>query len=67
MYEGVSYEIGKQRAREQQAKGIDNPDGFRQILLNAVLMRDALREQAKDGNLEEALVKHLDGYLSCWD
>lgn len=65
--EGVSYEIGVARAREKQAQGIADPVVFRKILLDAVALRDALRESAENGNLEEALVNHLNGFLSVWD
>lgn len=65
--EGVSYEIGVQRAREKQAQGIVDPVAWKKILLDAVVLRDALRESAENGNLEEALVDHLNGFLSVWD
>jgi hypothetical protein len=67
MAEGVSYEIGVQRAREKQAERGNNPTDIRQLLLDCVAIRDAMRATAKDGNLEETLANHLDGFLSVWD
>lgn len=67
MIEGVSHEIGVQRAREKQAQGIADPVEWQQTLLKCAEMRDALRMHAENGNLEEALANHLDGFLSAWD
>lgn len=81
MIAGLNYAQGKRHAQKQQAQGMKpttivpfvvegreaSSVPLADVLLVAVQLRDGLRQTENRSEIEDAMMEHLDGWLSQWD